>query len=242
MRTTRAQQVVTLRERYEEMAQANEQEAYRAIGQAQALTWVVGQLSLLTAEAKPARVQALVEDLLASLSEQKASRLIVCIREKRRHSVTVAGEWMAQGAIGQIDEIAQELCARLTPQWNATSPKRHGLSFQVYHRADLSTDIETGKQCWRSAEREQWYQEVAIVKARSAESALEEVLRLTCGSRWPDYPGVVWSRLQPPPLRPTAAGDIIVSLLSGAAWMVGQTGFQAIGATAPEEGEAGPPR
>ncbi len=134
MRTTRAQQVVTLRERYEEMAQANEQEAYRAIGQAQALTWVVGQLSLLTAEAKPARVQALVEDLLASLSEQKASRLIVCIREKRRHSVTVAGEWMAQGAIGQIDEIAQELCARLTPQWNATSPKRHGLSFQVYHR------------------------------------------------------------------------------------------------------------
>src|SRR2546421_8125619 len=161
---TRARKFIMLRGRYEAQALtlkkqtrfASEREERQTFGRIQTLERVATELSVIDESTKPAYVQAVIESLLALLAEHKATWIVNYIRERRRHGINELGEWSAEGAISQIDEISLELCARLSPNWNLSS-KRHGQYFHVYQSLELTTlmDAMVVGERWRSPERKQ---------------------------------------------------------------------------------------
>ncbi len=235
---TRAEKFITLRERYEREAIAlrtqhtfaNERQERQIIGRYQTLERVALNLAAITAEMKAARVQAIIEHVLEQEASQKVTWLVNSIRRRRDYGINELGEWMAEGAIAQIDKIVPELCARLSPQWNLTS-RRHGHYFHVYHSTNLAAmrDSAMGEQHWNGPEREEWYREVAIIKVGQLEQQLEGVFCLTNHREgtWTHHREVVWVEVCGP-VRSTSVGDVVVSLLSGAAWIVKNMGFQVL--------------
>jgi hypothetical protein len=135
-----------------------------------------------------------------------------------------------------------ELCARLSPTWTL-SPKSYGRYFHVYHSTDMAAmrDSAVGEQRWKGPEREWWCTEVAIINVPQRECQLEEVFRLTNHSEgnWTHHREVVWVEVCGQ-VRSTSVGDVVVSLLSGTAWIVKNMGFQVI-EQAGEEKRAHPP-
>lgn len=230
---TSAQKVIELRGRYEAQALslkkqtrfASERKERQTFGRIQTLERVATELSAIDENTKPARVQAVIESVLALLAEHKATWIVNYIRERQRHGINELGEWTAEGAISQIDEISLELCSRLSPNWNLSS-KRYGQYFHVYHSLELTTlmDAMVVGERWRSPERNQWYREAAIIKAEQAGDKLRQVFR---DREWETNLEVLWIA-KDAPYRPTSPGDIIVSVLSGTAWMVSDTWFQVI--------------
>jgi hypothetical protein len=235
---TRADKFLTLRQRYErdalllraQHAFASEREERQFIGRYQMLERVALDLAPITSEMKAKRVQGIIEGVLEQLAEQKVTWLVNSIRRRTYYGINELGEWTAEGAIAHIDAIVPELCARLSPQWNLTS-RRHGHYFQVFHSTDLDTilDPAIGERRWHGLEQELYYKEVAIIKVARSETQLEEVYRLTNHSdrNWTHRSEVVWVQ-ETEPIRSTSVGDIVVSLLSGTAWMVKNMGFQVI--------------
>lgn len=236
---TRARKFTMLRGTYEAQALslkkqtrfASEREERQTYGRIQTLKRVATELSAIDESTKPARVQAVIEGVLALLAEHKATWIVNYIRERRRCGINELGEWTAEGAMSQIDEIALELCARLSPDWNLSSfIERQGQYFHVYHRLETNPmDAEVGGKHWCSPEREQWYKDVAIIRVEQAGDQLGQVFRLTNHSNQGGESNrkVFW-RAKDAPHRPTGAGDIIVSVLFGTAWMVDDAGFQVI--------------
>jgi len=259
---THAQKFVTLRGQFEATELSlrarrvfpNEREERQVIGRYQTLAGVANDLAVVNEYMKPAQFQPLIEGVLDRLGEQKASWMVNYIRERQKHGINQLGEWMAEGAIAQIDEVVRQLMARLSLKWHTSSTKMHGRYFHVYHSLDLDTmsDTAIGMQRWLSPECAQWYQEVAIIQVAQPEHQLEEVFRLTNHidrRGWHESRGVMWIRKAvPAPTTPTgvadqgiarlagelnprqvprstSVGDVFVSVLSGAAWMVGNVGW-----------------
>jgi len=240
--TTRAQKLIQLRDQYQQSYLAlkrshrypSEREERRALGRAEVLDRFIESSVTLSADWSAARVQILIEHLLARFAEQKKGWLLNSIRERRQHGINELGEWTAEGAILQIDEIAPRLFPLLSAQWNASSVQKHGQYFQVFQSADLFTtlrDTEEGRLRWIGPERSQWYQEVALVKVEVSPptiiAALEEAYRLTNHTDRSGRvnEGMVWHVQR---ARSTSVGDIVVSLLSGQSWIVEGVGFRAI--------------
>lgn len=246
MATSRADKFITLCQRYErdaltlraQHAFASEREERQVIGRYQTLEGVALDLAPITSEMKAARVQVIIESVLERLAEHKVTWLLNSIRKRTSYGINELGEWTAEGAIAQIDDMVPELCTRLSPQWNLTSI-RHGRYFQVYHSTDLAAmhDLTLGEQRWKGSEREQWFREVAILKVSHLEHQLEEVFQLTnhIEGNWTRHREVVWVQVTGP-LRSTSVGDIVVSLLSGTAWTVRNMGFQVIEQASEKEG------
>ena len=244
------QKMLSLREQYESASRAfharrgfpTERDERQVIGRYKTLDWVIGNMTAIREGMKPTEWQPLVEDLLDRLVEDKATWIVNFIRERRKHGINELGEWMAEGAIAQIDEIAMQLLARLSPRWHKASTKNLGRIFHVYHslRLDTLVDIAIGKHQWFGSERAQWYQEVALIRLAKAEDQLEEVFRLTNHideQGWHTNQEVLFSSVlaygvdpfeSPQIPRSTSVGDILVSMLTGAAWIVDHIGFQAL--------------
>jgi len=233
----------------------NEREERQVIGRYQTLEAVVDDLATVNESMKPAQLRPLIEGVLDRLGERKAGWMVYYVRERQRHGINQLGEWTAEGAIAQIDEIVVQLLARLSPKWHTASTKLHGRYFQVYHCLNLAAmlDSEIGKRHWLSPERDQWFQEVAIIQVEQPQHQLEEVFRLTnhSGDRgWDENHEVIWrGKTRPVPAtttgaveqggdrqtsamnqwqipRSTSVGDVIVALLSGATWITANVGFE----------------
>ena len=209
---------------------ASEREERQTYGRIETLERVASELSSIQEDMKPARVQAVVEGILALLSEHKATWIVNYIRERRRLGINELGEWTAEGCIGQIDDICRQLCSRLSPNWNQASFKRHGQYFHVYHSLELEArDTQLAEERWRGPERRQWYKEVAIIQVEPGSDQLEQVYRLTNHEhrRWETYRQVFWVQ-RDTSHRSTSVGDVIVSVLSSTAWVMCGAGFQVI--------------
>jgi len=235
---TRADKFITLRQRYERDALtlraqqvfASEREERQVSGRYQVLERVALDLVSIIHKMKAARVQMIIEGVLEYLAEQKATWLVNSIRRRSTDTSDELGAWLAKGAIAQIDAIVPELCARLSLQWNLTS-RMHECYFHVYHSTDLAAllDPAIGKQRWQGPGREQYYREVAIIKVPRSEHQLEEVYCLSSDFDWnrTHHRDLAWVQ-ESKPVRSTSVGDIIVSLLSGTAWIKRNIGFQVI--------------
>ncbi|WP_376795027.1 hypothetical protein [Thermogemmatispora sp.] len=234
MQQTRAARAIVLRERWREQMNILKarypaaERAERAVGQVLALEEGVNGLEPITTWMPPGQVQTQVERLLDRLAETKAHWLVDERRADPR-SHAAHGESTAQAACHMIDELVPALWKLLSPRWRR-SGKRHGQYFQVYQSVDLEAmwDVSTGVQRWRSPLRHQFYREVALLKAEG-DSPLEEAFRLTnhVEEPWQRSRKILWYA-RDGPLRSTSVGDIIVSLSSGAAWVVDHVGFQVI--------------
>lgn len=240
---TRAQRYIELREHWESLARelraqrlfSDERTERQTLGRIQTLENVAAALRAITDEMKPAQVQAEVECLLDVLDERNVIALVRSIRERHKYHINQLGEWMGEGALAQIGEIVPQLLSRLPPRWHASSSKMHGRSFQVYHSQDPETmfNYEKGIHHWQNPERVQWYEEVALLQLNAPERQLDEVYRLTqhrSSQHWQENREVVWGRNKDMP-RSTCIGDVLVSLLSGAAWIITPVGFQQLSVT-----------
>lgn len=240
--TTRAQRLIQLRDQYQKTSLAlkrshcssSEREVRQALGRAEVLDHFIESSVTLSADWPAARVQMLIEHLLAGFAEQKKGWLLNSSRERRQHSSNELSEWTVEGAILQIEEIVPRLFSLLSAQWNASSLQKHGRYFQVFQSADFFTtlrDTEEGRLRWIGSERSRWYQEVALVKIEVSSptiiAALEEAYRLTNHTDRSDRvnESLVWHVQR---ARSTSVGDIVVSLLSGQSWIVEGVGFRAI--------------
>lgn len=234
---TQAEKFVALCEEFASLALAlqkqrgfaTEREERHVIGRYQTLESVAKRMAAINATMKPAQVQRIIEEILDQLGSAKARGIVNCIRERRKNGINELGEWTAEGAIVEIDKIVVQFFALLPSKWHTASTKKHGCFFHVYHSQDLDTlrGTEIGKRHWFSPERAQWYQEVAIIEVKQPEQQLEEVYRLTNhinGDGWYQNREVQW--FAPTHLRSTSVGDVIVSMISGAAWITTSLGFE----------------
>ena len=96
--------------------------------------------------------------------------------------------------------------------------------YAVYHANGLHAMIAPQAKHWYT-DRCRHYTHVADVEAR-----LSQVFALTnhIDRSWTDNPEVVWHTAAP--VRSTSVGDVIVSLLSGQAWLVMPFGLQELAA------------
>lgn len=167
----------------------------------------------------------------------------MCGQRRRRSFDNLQKVWHMEGAIAQIDLVIPQLAGLFSPERKAPS-LRQGLAFQVFHRRDLMQCAVTAivREQWYSAARDQWYQEVALVRVKRPWRQLSEVFRATnhIDQPWPRNREVVWSldmhayqqcscmgaeQTGPHYPRSTSVGDVIVSLLTGTAWVVAPVGF-----------------
>jgi hypothetical protein len=254
---TQAEKFVALREQFEATALTlktqrgflSEREERQAIGRYQTLESVAQHMAAINANMKSSQVQQVIEGILDQLGSAKATGIVNCIRERRKYGINELGEWMTEGAIAQINEIIVQFFALLPPKWHTAGTAKHGRFFHVYHGQDLDAlrDTEIGKQHWFSPERAQWYQEVAIIEVKQPEQQLEEVYRLTNHidrDGWHQNREVLWRRkistdeLNQAP-RSTSTGDILVSVLSGFAWITASLGFEPLVPQKPATRRAG---
>jgi len=253
---TQAQQVIALRDRYalEERPQdappSDDRLYHQRVGQLRILAQVHQRLMPIHADMKPEQVEKRVMSLLNWLVGQKICWMSGARR--RRTSDYLWKAWQVEGALEQIDRVLRALSKTFPSTWQDSSV-RHGYGFQVFHCRDLvadATGVDLARQRWRGPQRELWYQEVAIIFLKRAEQQLEEVFRLTnhIDHPWPRHREIAWSldmlatrparvlqhpaRSLPPTgpsyPRSTSVGDVVVSLLSGTAWIVAPFGFQTV--------------
>jgi hypothetical protein len=232
---------------------ADERLRHQRSGQLSILEWVYQKLTSIRADMEPDQVEKQLVSLLNWLVRQKVCWMSG--KRRRRTSDNLWKAWQVEGAIKQIDIVLRELC-KTFPSEGEHSSARHGRGFQVFHSRDLITTGYTGvdlaRQRWCGPQRELWYQEVAIVTLKQAEQQLEEIFHLTnhIDQPWPRHQEVVWSldmhalaahialisqhavRALPPTgpsyPRSTSVGDVIVSLLSGTAWIVAPLSFHVV--------------
>lgn len=232
-KNTRAQQTIALRSwcleqipNLKDRPCRDERTDWQTIGRYWTLEDIASQLSAITSVTPPSQIQTEVENLLDTLAEKKAYWLRVGIK-KCHPDLLLTWEWTAEGAVAQIDDLVPELWNLLSPQWRC-SDKKHGQYYHIYHAVDHEAmlDIQVGIHRWASAQRAQFYREVALLKVER-QSPLNEVLRLTSHTErgWQYNREVLWFQ-DDMPLRETCKGDIVVSLMSGATWIVDDVGFQ----------------
>jgi hypothetical protein len=199
---------------------------WRMAGRSWVLDDVVNGFQTMSTDTKPLEVHKKVESLLDWLAEKKAlwltaSKLMERIREEERFLPVI---WAAEGVVGTIDELVSKMWSLLSAQWNR-SDKKQGQYYCVYHAVghEAMLNVQVGIERWTGAQRARFYQEVALLKAEG----LHEVFRLTnhVEGSWCHTPEVFWFR-KDMPLRSTSTGDLVVSLASGAAWIVDHVGFQ----------------
>lgn len=253
---TQAQQVITLRSRYaveeglQEVDTIDEQLRHQRFGKLHILALVRRKLLSIRIDTDPDQGEKRVVSLLNWLIRQKMCWMSGQRRRRSSHDMWKA--WQVEGAINQIDTLLLELCQTFSSRWELSSA-RHGRGFQVFHCCDSitgSTSVDIARQYWCGPQRNLWYQEVAIVSLKRAEQQLEEIFQLTnhIDQPWPHHREIVWSldmhalatniarqQGQAVPIstgpsypRSTSVGDIVVSLLSGTAWIVAPLGFQVI--------------
>jgi hypothetical protein len=227
---SQALQCISLRERYDSdyrdlRAQrlfTSEQVERQTIGRYQTLNLLVGDLSFIMADMKPSQVQDIIEKTLHALAEAKATWIVNSIKKRRLYGINQLGEWTAEGAIAQIDDVVPDLVkvsSRLKP-----SPQVHSCFFQVFRfTPDDMVDVQRSAECWRS-DPERWFREVAIVHF-----AEREVMSMHNYQWLSLQPTVLWSQ-EGASLSRTSEGDVIVSLLSMTAWVVTPRGLEAIDA------------
>lgn len=245
---SRTSQWITLREQYRVAAQRCEQQIrtmdiqQRAavMRRQQLFAMAARKLSSIHPTMEPARVHHHVSTLLTWFVNQKVDWM--CGQRRRRSSAEMRSTWRSEDIIAQIDILLFQLSSPFSPDWNASS-LRHGLAFQVFHRRDLTQHYLPTIVCpqWFSPARE-WYQEVAIVRIKRPWKQQSEVFRATnhIDQPWPRNREVVWSldrhACQQGPFacaeptgprypRSTSVGDVIVSLLTGMAWVVAPFDF-----------------
>lgn len=261
---TQAQQVIALRDRYireehpQDASPADDRLHHQRVGRMRILAQVRQRLTPIHADMKPDQVEKCVISLLNWLVGQKICWMSGARRRRSLDHLWKA--WQVEGAIEQIDRVLRALNKTFPSPWEDSSA-RHGCGFQVFHCRDLltgATGVDLARQRWRGPQRELWYQEVAIISLKRGEQQLEEVFRLTnhIDHPWPRHREIAWSldmhalatrltRISQHPTRPipstgpsyprsTSVGDIVVSLLSGAAWIVAPFGFQTVTAEVPE--------
>lgn len=235
---------------YAQHSPPGDQAAYQRIGRIDTLTWVVEHLRPLNGTMRPTIWLPQIEALLDALEKDKVDWLINSIRERRANGLNQLAEYRAEGAIAQIDGIVEQVFACLPPKWHETSSRRKGRCFHVYQSLtpDVLIDQNAGVQRWFAPERERHYQEVALVQVKEPENQLASVYTLTSRPDWHQNQEVMWVRKNPPerfgksaaPFIPrlTETGDVLVSALTGAAWMVADVGFMDLVQPDPER-EAG---
>ena len=235
---------------YAQRISKEDKEAYQRFGRIEVLSWVVQNLQSLDITMKPATWTPRIEALLDSLGEDKVDWLVTNVRERRAHDLNQLAEYKAEGAIAQIDEIVEQVFERLPRKWYETSSMRKGRFFHMYQSLTpgVLIDKETGIQRWFAPEREQCYQEVALIQVKESENQLASVYKLTSRPAWHQSQEVMWVRKNPPEgfgkpaasfvPRLTEAGDVLVSVLTGAAWMMADVGFMPLVQPEPER-EAG---
>lgn len=255
---TQAQQVIALRDCYaleehpQDASPSDDRLHHQRIGRIRILTQVHRRLTPIHADMKPEQVEKRVMSLLNWLVGQKICWMSGARR--RRTSDHLWKAWQVEGAIEQIDGVIRALSQTFPSRWEY-SPARHGYGFQVFHCRDLlagATGVDLARQRWCGPQRDLWYQEVAIISLKHAEQQLEEIFQLTnhIDHPWPRHREIAWSldmhalatrlasvsqhparAILPTGLsypRSTSVGDVVVSLLSGAAWIVAPFGFQTI--------------
>lgn len=222
---------------YAQHSLPGEQAAYQRIGRIEMLAWAAEHLRSLNITMKPVTWLPRIEALLDALEENKVAWLVNSIRERRANGLNQLAEYRAEGAIAQIDGIVEQVLALLPRKWHETSSRRNGRFFHVYQSLmpDVLINKETGVQRWFGPECEQCYQEVALLQVKEPENQLASVYKLTSRPGWHQSQEVMWVRKNPPerfgkPAAPfiprlTEAGDVLVSALTGAAWMVADVGF-----------------
>jgi hypothetical protein len=225
---TRAQKAVTLlnwcQEQASDLRSSYPQDVYDTwytFGRYTLLEEMVRFLNTIS-KMKPGLIHSHIERLLDHFTEKKCNWMIHI--RNRSSSLKLSPEGEAEGAIRQIDALIPELWELLSPQWRKTE-KKYGNFFSVYHWIKNYQDILDIQKCWWcSQERSQFYEEVAILKA-----PLEEVFSLTSqqDTSWEHHHEVLWFRPDIP-LRSIGRGDVIVSLASGASWVVSHEGLKLI--------------
>lgn len=241
-----AMRVISLRERCEKMAVAlrgehrftSDQAERHTIGRYQALEYLATELSSVATGMRPAQVHQVILRALHRLAEAKASWLVNSIRKRKLYGINQLGEWTAEGAIAQVDELVPQLygllLVRLTPL-----PGMHSQYFHLWKplTPDEVNDLQRSATRWAWA-REHWYREVAILEYGDENVTPEQCYQGLglIGRR--GGPQVFWS-LDGADLGQTDPGDVIVSLLSGEAWLLDETGLRQVCAILPElTGEA----
>lgn len=233
-----AQKLLVLRETYAQEAQelrteypfSRNQIQCQKQGRAHILDEVVAALAHLTAEMKSRQVQPIAHALLAKLSEHKAAGRAFFLHNRMRYGIDQFAAWTAEGEIQQIDTVWLQMCACFSRQWQA-QPWKHGCLFQVHHYlAEKAFDDAEAIARWQGKKRVQWFWEAAIIEVAptdTIEQRLEEVFRLTnhIEENWTQGRAVFWVQ-HGIPVRSTSRRDIVVSVLSGCAWMVDRVGFQ----------------
>jgi len=241
-----AHKAIALREGYEKMSVAlreerlftSDQAERHTIGRYQALEYLAANLSSIVVGMRPAQVHEAILRELHRLAEAKATWLVNSIRNRRQYHINELGEWTAEGAIEQIDEMAPQLRALLIPRLTPTSGV-HGRYFQVFQRLYPlgGTDPRRHATRWTWA-RQRWYQEVAILEFGEEDVTAEQVhLRLGLVGRR-EGPQVFWS-VNGADLARTGPGDVIVSLLSREAWLLDDDGPRPLAALLTESPATG---
>jgi hypothetical protein len=231
---SRAQRFISLREQYNAdylalTAQSrfpNDRVWRQTIGRYKTLENVVADLSTIVPGTKPMKVHDRIVGILHKLAEDKATWMVNSIKKRRDFGINQLGEWSAQGAIAQIDEIVPELMKGLFPR-TSPPPQIHGRFFQVFGQIapDGVVDPQRSAERWREA-REHWYRDVAILELPRPEVLLEQI-PLGVGLLLRERPKVLWSLDETTAFRATR-GDVFISLLSCGAWVVTASGLASV--------------
>lgn len=206
------------------------QTQFQQEGRVRILDEAVATLSGVTRDMQPRQAQEIVQPLLQKLAERKAAGLAFFRRNPMRYGIDLLDQWRMEGELQQIEEVRFHLCTCFSPRWHA-QPWKHGCHFHVYHyQTEHAAEDSEAVARWQSEARTSWFWEVAIIEvapARTIEQRLEEVFRQTnhVEGNWTQGQAVFWVQ-SGIPLRSTSRRDVIVSVLSGSAWMVDLIGFQ----------------
>jgi hypothetical protein len=232
-----AGKAIALRERYEKLSVAlrgesqfqSDQAERRTIGRYQALEYLAANLSSIVAGMRPAQVHEVILRELHRLAEAKATWLVNSIRKRREYHINELGEWTAEGAIAQIDEMVPELCGLLLPRLTP-APRIHSRYFQLWKplAPDGVDDLQRIATRWAWA-REHWHREVAILEFDDENVSIDRCYQVIALAGRRGGPRLLWS-LDGADLAQPGRGDVIVSLLSGEAWLLDGTGLRQVSA------------
>ena len=245
-----AHKAIALRERYERKSLAlrgerlftSDQAERHTLGRYQALEYLAANLSSIVVGMRPAQVHEIILRELHRQASAKATWLVNSIRKRRFYNINQLGEWTAEGAIAQIDEMVPELCGLLLPRLT-TVPRIHSRYFQVWKPLAPAgvDDLQRIATRWTWA-REHWHREVAILEFGDENVTPDQCLQGLGLVGRSGGPRLLWS-LDGADLDQTGRGDLIVSLLSGEAWVLDGTGLRQVSAilsewTSPQNGAA----
>ena len=234
---SRAQRYIDLREHYNQKYLAlyfqrhftSDRDERQAIGRRKTLDALVHDLEPIVPGMRPAQVGERVLRILDRLAEDKATWLVNSIKKRHQFHINELGEWTAEGAIAQIDEVIPELLHGLAAR-SSPAPQVHGRFFQFFGQLAPfeEIDVRRWQERWNGDCRGDWYQDVAICCVRQPDTLPEQLVRaLGPGSH--ERPTMLWMREGTSNTLPSA-GDIVVSMLSGAAWVMTDAGIESVAA------------